>query len=241
MGNVKSINDMAAWLEVNDHDDLTADGYLTNIVEQNNGREPRSTRYVVRKAVGSLERTVNVNQAGRGLYVQFDGSPYSVAATDTSVLIHGRTNAETLNFAIQETGTNVFITLDSNGYKLYESGGSAVGSYIAFGSGPSGDPGADGEWEFCLLVTLSENTGLSPRTNHVVATASATGYTSVTATAEITQGAGEAYLELSVGAEGTHSTTGVTISFDWEGNPTTGSDDDVYVWSNGTWQIAPLD
>ena len=127
MGNVKSINDMAEWLEVDDHDDLTADGYLTNIVEQNNGREPRSTRYVVRKAVGSLERTVNVNQAGRGLYVQFDGSPYSVAATDASVLIHGRTNAETLNFAIQETGTNVFITLDSNGYKLYQSGGSAIG------------------------------------------------------------------------------------------------------------------
>lgn len=230
------MNNLADWLSVNDHDDLTGDGYLTNVPLQNNGRSSRNTSYKVRKGANNLERTVTVNQAGRPLYVQFVGSPYSPGATDTSVLIHGKTNASTLNFAIQES-SGVFITLDSSGYKMY-SGSEAIGNYITFGNGPANDPGADGEWEFCLEVTFAANTTLSSRTNHVVVTASAAGETSVTATAEITQGAGDAYLELSVGSSGEHSSSGVTIAFNYDGTLATGTASaDVYVWSNGTWEV----
>lgn len=233
----RTINPMADWLSVNDHDNLSGDGRVTNIVTENNGRSSRSINYKIRKGANELERTVTVNQAGRPLYVVFDGSPYTAGATDTSILIHGKTNASTLVFQdSQQTGER-FVSLDSNGYKQY-SNGSPTGNFIQNGTGPTSDPGANGEWEFCMVISLAENETISQRSNTIKVIAEANGQTPVEATATITQSAGDAYLKLSVGPNGQQVTTGVTVGFNWDGTLASGTDSaDVYVWCNTTWEL----
>ena len=225
----------SGWISYDDHNSTSGDGRVTySTTENNNGRSKRTTTGYISGTSDTC--TVNIEQNGRPLYVYFEGqrsakdndARYSIGNAGGTVNIHGKTNAETLTFSI---GSGAFITLDSSGYHQYVNG-APEGNYIVNGSGPVGDPGARGEWEFVLAVTVAANGDTDPRTASVELLASDGTYND-TATAYIDQAAAEGYVEINDSPTGTFSDE-VTLVFSW--NDTTSKD--VYVHSNEQWTVS---
>ena len=170
------------------------------------GRSSRTTTATF-SASGVESKTLTIIQAGKTEFVSID-STAAVAKAGGSVTISGTSNSSKLTFSI--TGTdNIGLTLPSTytANSVSTSNGAAI----------TGDPGATQQYAFSITFTgIGENTTISSKTAQITVTANG----SQTATCDITQAAGDAYLTISpttinLTAAGTAVSVTVTSNTSW--------------------------
>ena len=170
------------------------------------GRSSRTTTATF-SASGVESKTLTIIQAGKTEFVSIDATA-SVAKAGGSVTITGTSNSSKLTFSI--TGTdNIGLTLPASytANSVSTSNGAAI----------TGDPGAAQQYAFSITFTgIGENTSISALTAQITVTANG----SQTATCDITQAAGDAYLTISpttinLTAAGTAVSVSVTSNTSW--------------------------
>lgn len=171
------------------------------------GRSSRTTTATF-SASGVESKTLTIIQAGASENVSFDNATASVSKTGGTLTITGKSNSSKLTFSL--TGSN------NIGLVL-------PGSYTANsvttnnGTAITGDPGATQQYAFSITFTgIDENTSISSLTSQLTVTANG----SQTATCDITQAAGDAYLTISpttinLTAAGTAVSVTVTSNTSW--------------------------
>lgn len=171
------------------------------------GRSSRTTTATF-SASGVESKTLTIIQAGASENVSFDNATASVSKTGGTLTITGKSNSSKLTFSL--TGSN------NIGLVL-------PGSYTANsvttnnGTAITGDPGATQQYAFSITFTgIDENTSISSLTSQLTVTANG----SQTATCDITQAAGDAYLTISpttinLTAAGTAVNVTVTSNTSW--------------------------
>ncbi len=171
------------------------------------GRSSRTTTATF-SASGVESKTLTIIQAGASENVSFDNATASVSKTGGTLTITGKSNSSKLTFSL--TGSN------NIGLVL-------PGSYTANsvttnnGTAITGDPGATQQYAFSITFTgIDENTSISSLTSQLTVTANG----SQTATCDITQAAGDAYLTISpttinLTATGTAVNVTVTSNTSW--------------------------
>lgn len=177
---------------------------------EHTGRSARQTTATF-SASGVESKTLTIIQAGKTEFVTIDATA-SVTKAGGSVTISGTSNSSKLTFAL--TGTNgIGLTLPT--VYIANSVDTNNGAAIA------GDPGAAQQYAFSITFSgIGENTAISARTSQLTVTAN----NSNTATCDITQAAGEAYLTIEP----------TTINLTAEGTPAVS----VTVSSNTSWSIS---
>lgn len=173
------------------------------------GRSSRTTTATF-SASGVESKTLTIIQSGLAEFVNID-SAASVSKTGGSVTISGTSNSSKLTFSI--TGTdNIGLTLPAT----YTANSASTSN----GAAISGDPGASAQYSFSITFTnIAENTSISSLTSQITVTTN----NATTATCDITQAAGDAYLTI--------SPTTITI-------PAAGTAQSVSVSSNTSWSIS---
>ena len=170
------------------------------------GRSSRTTTATF-SASGVESKTLTIIQAGATEFVTID-STAAVAQAGGSVTITGTSNSSKLTFSI--TGTdNIGLTLPSTytANSVSTSNGAAI----------TGDPGAAQQYAFSITFSnIAENTSISALTAQITVTANG----SQTATCDITQAAGAAYLTISpttinLTAAGTAVSVSVSSNTSW--------------------------
>ena len=170
------------------------------------GREARQTTATF-SASGVESKSLTIIQAGLAEFVTID-SAASVAKTGGSVTITGTSNSSKLTFAI--TGTdNIGLTLPA----AYTANSVSTNN----GAAITGDPGAAQQYSFSITFTnIAENTSIAALVSQITVTAN----NATTATCEITQAAGDAYLTISpttinLTAAGTAVNVSVSSNTSW--------------------------
>lgn len=170
------------------------------------GRSSRTTTATF-SASGVESKTLTIIQAGKTEFVSID-STASVSKTGGTVTITGTSNSSKLTFSL--TGTNgIGLTLPTTytANSVTTNNGAAI----------TGDPGAVQQYAFSITFTnIAENTSVSSLTSQLTVTANG----SQTATCDITQAAGDAYLTISpttinLTAAGTAVSVTVTSNTSW--------------------------
>lgn len=173
------------------------------------GRTARQTTATF-SASGVESKTLTIIQAGATEFVTID-STAAVAKAGGSVTIAGTSNSSKLTFSL--TGTNgigLVLPTTYTANSVTTNNGEAI----------TGDPGAVQQYAFSITFTgIDENTSVSALTSQLTVTANG----SQTATCDITQAAGDAYLTISP------TTINLTA---------TGTAVNVSVESNTSWTIS---
>lgn len=146
------------------------------------GRSARQTTATF-SASGVESKVLTIVQAGKAEYVQIDTTA-AVAKTGGSLTITGNSNSSKLTFTL--TGTNgIGLTLPAKytAASVQTNNGTAI----------TGDPGAAQEYDFSITFTgIGENTTIGALVSQLTVTAN----NSTSATCDITQAAGDAYLTI---------------------------------------------
>lgn len=174
--------------------------------QEHTGREARQTTATF-SASGVESKVLTIIQAGKVEFVTIDATA-AVAKTGGSITIQGTSNSSKLTFSL--TGTNAI------GLVL-------PASYIANsvntnnGVAITGDPGAAKEYAFSITFTgIDENTSISSLVSQLTVKTN----NNQTATCDITQAAGDAYLDIepttiNLTAAGTAVNVTVTSNTSW--------------------------
>lgn len=174
------------------------------------GREARQTLATFLASGVSPSPELTIIQSGKTEFVSFDSATASVNKTGGTLTITGKSNSSKLTFAL--TGTNGIGLVLPASY-LANSVSTNNGAAIA------GDPGATQEYVFSItFANIPENTSIASLLSQLTVTDNAGN----TATCDITQAAGDAYLTI--------SPTTITI-------PAAGTAVSVNVSSNTSWSI----
>ena len=170
------------------------------------GRSSRTTTATF-SASGVESKTLTIIQAGLAEFVSIDATA-SVSQSGGSVTITGTSNSSKLTFAI--TGTdNIGLTLPST----YTANSVSTNN----GTAITGDPGATQQYAFSITFSnIAENTSVSSLVSQITVTAN----NATSATCEITQAAGDAYLTISpttinLTAAGTAVNVSVSSNTSW--------------------------
>lgn len=175
----------------------------------NTGRNKRSTTLTI-TAANVTPVTVAVNQAGKPQYAEMQDTATAPKAA-ANVTISGKSNAKKLTFSIGTQGNTLKPTLPAK----Y----TAAGVETTNGESISGDPGANAEYDFSIVIPVLLNETIEEKTAQIIVTDDAGN----TDTCVLTQAAGDATLSVSkTSIDLTYQ--GTAVSFD--------------VKSNTTWSIA---
>lgn len=151
--------------------------------QNHTGRNARQTTATF-SASGVESKVLTIIQAGKTEFVTID-STAAVNKTGGTLTISGTSNSSKLTFTL--TGTNgIGLTLPTKytAASVQTNNGAAI----------SGDPGASQQYAFSITFTgIEENATISALTSQLTVTANG----SQTATCDITQAAGDAYLTIS--------------------------------------------
>lgn len=146
------------------------------------GRTARQTTATF-SASGVTSKTLTIIQAGKTEFVTMDATA-SITKAGGSVTISGTSNSSKLTFSL--TGTDgIGLTLPTKymANSVQTNNGTAI----------TGDPGAAQQYAFSITFTgIGENTTISSLTSQLTVTDNSGN----TATCDITQAAGEAYLTI---------------------------------------------
>lgn len=150
--------------------------------QNHTGREARQTTATF-SASGVESKVLTIIQAGKTEFVTIDSSA-AVSKAGGTVTISGVSNSSKLTFSL--TGTNAIGLVLPASY-LANSVSTANGAAIA------GDPGAAKEYAFSITFSgIEENTSISSLVSQLTVKTN----NNQTATCDITQAAGDAYLEI---------------------------------------------
>ena len=175
------------------------------------GREARQTTATF-AASGVESKTLTIIQSGKTEFVSFDDVTAVVDKAGGTLTIMGKSNSSKLTFSLTG-GNGIGLVLPSS--YLANSVQTNNGAAIA------GDPGATQEYAFSITFpNIPENTSVSALISQLTVTDNA-GHT---ATCDITQAAGDAYLTISP----------ATITIPAAGTPA----QSVTVSSNTNWSIS---
>lgn len=170
------------------------------------GRTARQTTATF-AASGVESKTLTIIQAGKAEFVTLDAAA-SVAKGGGTVTISGTSNSSKLTFTL--TGTNgIGLTLPAS----YLANSVSTDNGVAI----TGDPGAAQQYAFSITFSgIEENTTISSLVSQLTVTTN----NSQTATCEITQAAGDAYLTIdpttiNLLADGTAVNVTVTSNTSW--------------------------
>lgn len=170
------------------------------------GRTARQTTATF-SASGVESKTLTIIQAGKTEFVTID-STAAVGKNGGSITISGTSNSSKLTFSL--TGTNgIGISLPAT----YIANSATTNN----GTAITGDPGAAQQYTFSITISgIAANTTVSAKTSQITVTAN----NSNTATCDITQAAGEAYLTISpttinLTAAGTAESVTVSSNTSW--------------------------
>lgn len=170
------------------------------------GRSARTTTATF-SASGVESKTLTIIQAGKTEFVTID-STAAVAQAGGSVTITGTSNSAKLTFSL--TGTNgIGLTLPASytANSVTTNNGSAI----------TGDPGTIQQYAFSITFTnIAANSTVNAKTSQLTVTANG----AQTATCDITQAAGAAYLTIdpttiNLTAAGTAVNVSVTSNTSW--------------------------
>lgn len=177
--------------------------------QNHTGRNARQTTATF-SASGVESKVLTIIQAGKTEFVTID-STAAVNKSGGTLTISGTSNSSKLTFTL--TGTNgigLVLPAKYTANSVQTNNGTAI----------SGDPGAVQQYAFSITFTgIEENTTISALTSQLTVTANG----SQTATCDITQAAGDAYLTISP------TTINLTAA---------GTAVNVSVESNTSWTIA---
>lgn len=147
------------------------------------GRTARQTTATF-SASGVESKVLTIIQAGKTEFVSIDATA-AVAKTGGTLTITGTSNSSKLTFSL--TGSNnigLVLPTSYTANSVTTNNGAAI----------TGDPGAVQQYAFSITFTgIDENTTISSLTSQLTVTANG----SQTATCDITQAAGDAYLTIS--------------------------------------------
>lgn len=165
------------------------------------GRNVRSTTLTI-TAANVEAKTVNITQHGKPAYVDAQDTA-TAAKGGQNVTISGKANSSTLTFTL---GTGLLnVTLPAK----YTAGGISTNN----GEAITGDPGASAEYDFSIVLTVPENTGIDELTRQIIVEDE----NGNTDTCLLTQAAGDATLSVSkTSVELAY--TGDPVSFDITSN-----------------------
>jgi len=171
----------------------------------NTGRNKRSTTLTI-TAANVTPVSVAVNQAGKPQYVDAQDTA-TAAKAGANVTISGKSNAKTLTFSIGTSGNTLKPTLPVK----Y----TAAGVETANGVAITGDPGANAEYDWSIVIPVSLNETITEKTAQIIVTDDAGN----TDTCVLTQAAGDA--TLSVSKQSIDLTyQGTAVAFDVKSNTT---------------------
>ena len=176
------------------------------------GREARQTKATFAASGVSPSPELTIIQSGKTEFVSFDSATASVSKTGGTLTITGKSNSSKLTFAL--TGTNgIGLVLPAQ----YKANSVNTNNGVAI----VGDPGATAEFVFSITFSnIAENTTIQSLLSQLTVTDDAGN----TATCDITQAAGDAYLTISPS----------TITIPAAGTPA----QSVTVSSNTAWTIS---
>ena len=170
------------------------------------GRTARTTTATF-SASGVESKTLTIIQSGKTEFVNID-STAAVNKSGGTLTITGTSNSSKLTFTL--TGTNgIGLVLPAN----YTANSVSTGNGVAI----TGDPGAAQQYAFSITFSnIAENTSISSLTSQLTVTANG----AQTATCDITQAAGDAYLtisptEITLTAAGTAVNVSVSSNTSW--------------------------
>lgn len=176
------------------------------------GREPRQTQATFAASGVSPSPVLQIIQSGKTEFVSFDSATASVSKTGGTLTITGKSNSSKLTFAL--TGTNGIGLVLPSQYKANSVNTNNGASIV-------GDPGATAEYAFSITFSnIPENTTIESLLSQLTVTDAAGN----SATCDITQAAGDAYLTISPN----------TITIPAAGTPA----QSVTVSSNTAWTIS---
>lgn len=146
------------------------------------GRTARQTTATF-SASGVTSKTLTIIQAGKTEFVTMDATA-SITKAGGSVTISGTSNSSKLTFSLTGTdGIGLTLPTKYTANSVQTNNGTAI----------SGDPGAAQQYAFSITFTgIGENTTISSLTSQLTVTDN----NGNTATCDITQAAGDAYLTI---------------------------------------------
>ena len=173
--------------------------------QEHTGRNSRTTTATF-AASGVPNKVLTINQAGKTEFVTLDASA-AVNKEGGTLTINGTSNSSKLTFTLKNNGINLMLPAK------YKAGGVDATS----GTAITGDPGASKQYEFSITFTgIKENATIEDLVSQLTVTAAG----GQTATCEITQAAGDAYLTIEpttieLTAEGTAVSVSVSSNTSW--------------------------
>lgn len=179
---------------------------------EHTGREARQTQATFAASGVSPSPVLTIIQSGKTEFVSFDSASASVSKNGGTLTITGKSNSSKLTFAL--TGTNgIGLVLPAS----YLANSVSTNNGVAI----VGDPGASQQYAFSITFpNIPENTSIESLLSQLTVTDDAGN----TATCDITQAAGDAYLTISP----------ITITIPAAGTPA----QTVTVNSNTNWTIS---
>ena len=209
------------WLSISKNSGSGNDSVTVTATSANTGKTSRSAVVSGVATGGGTDSTV-VTQSAKAAYVQFNQAAYSINAGVQTITVSGKTNCTSLQFSLQKGGHFTFpqsinytlagdvnartATLDSN-------------TRIAT---PSGNPGAEAEYNFSVTLTCPANTSA---VNSVVDTLTVVGDSnnSITDSCTLTHNTADSSLEM---------TSAVTLG------QTANSTGTIVITSNDSWTLS---
>lgn len=169
---------------------------------EHTGRNARSTVLTI-TAANVDPKTVNVTQQGKPEFTNNNSDTATAGKTGQNVTISGVSNSKRLTFSLG-TG-DLAISLPAK----YTAGGVETNN----GSEITGDPGATAQYNWSIVIVVSENTTINSMSKQIIVTDEGGN----TDTCVLTQSAGDTYLTVSKTAiELTYQ--GTAVSFNVESN-----------------------
>lgn len=175
------------------------------------GREPRQTSASF-SASGVETKTLTIIQSGKTEFVSFDSATAAVDKAGGTLTITGISNSSKLTFTLTSTnGIGLVLPSSYSANSVNTNNGTAI----------TGDPGATQQYTFSITFTnIAENTTIGELTSQLTVKTN----NNQSATCDITQAAGDAYLTISPN----------TITIPAAGTPA----QSVTVSSNTNWTIS---
>lgn len=148
------------------------------------GRTARQTTATF-SASGVEPKVLTIIQAGKAEYVSFDSASATIDKTGGTLTITGKTNSSKLTFALTgQNGIGLVLPAKYLANSVQTNNGAAI----------TGDPGAEEEFVFSITFSdIAENTTI----DQLVSQLTVTPNSGNAAVCNITQAAGDAYLNIS--------------------------------------------
>ena len=191
----------ANWVVVNPQNGSGSKTVNVSSNAEHTGRSARSTVLTI-TAANVEAKTVNVTQQGKPAYVDSQDNA-TAAKGGQNVTISGKANSAKLTFSLGTGNLEVVLPF------TYTAGGVSTENGVAI----EGDPGATAEYDWSIVLNVTENTTIGELTRQIVVTDEGGN----TDTCLLTQAAGDAYLSVTKTAiELTYQ--GAAVSFGVESN-----------------------